>query len=142
MFRIVLPDEPMAWRRAIPLHGGPRTDPEMREYQRRNAARIAWPWRQRVPLFKARVEAEFFMKRPLRCPDDVSRAEWASGEAVLRPVKPDIDNFYKMTLDILVKAGVLVDDCVVVSGGHNKWMHAVGDTPHTEIVVRVPVRAT
>jgi len=136
--RVVLPDVPMAWMRATPQRGGAFTPPDMRRYKANNAGRIAWAWRQRKPLDMARVELVFFLPRPQRRPADVSAEAWSGTDAVLRAVKPDVDNLAKMVLDMLVEAGVLGDDAAVVSLAAEKRMHAEDRQPGTVIVVRTP----
>ena len=63
------------------------------------------------------------------------RAEQPPADAFPAPVKPDLDNLQKSILDSLTQAGVIVDDCRVVTVECSKFYAAIGG----EVGVRVEV---
>lgn len=80
-----------------------------------------------------RVTMVAIMPRPASIPKKAGAAR------LWRATKPDIDNIAKAVFDALVTAGVLKDDCQVVSCDLQKPTAAVGET--ARVVVSVETMA-
>jgi Holliday junction resolvase RusA-like endonuclease len=81
------------------------------------------------------VGIDAWMPRPASRPAWFPKDAWKAGKAYATPTKPDADNIAKITLDAMVKAGILEDDRFVCELHVHRYMHARGATPGLTITV-------
>jgi Holliday junction resolvase RusA-like endonuclease len=83
-----------------------------------------------------RVGLELVFPRPAGYPKDsgLPKDVWKSGSRYRHTKKPDRDNVDKAVLDAL-KDVTWRDDCQVCSGPIEKWVAAVGETPHVVLTI-------
>lgn len=128
---MTIPGDPVGKGRHRTGKGGRTYTPQKTRAWTETAAIIArLAWRKRAAVTgPIRVDVAAYKTRPKRRPAFVPAEVWASGSAVVCPVKPDRDNIDKACLDALVKAGVLHDDALVVDGRVRKLYAAKGCEP-------------
>ena len=90
------------------------------------------------PAVEVNVVAVF--ARPERRPKQAFPADWASGQRVRRPCKPDADNIAKAVLDALKSSVEHLlpewDDARCELSGVSRWWAAKGEAPGLIIVIR------
>lgn len=133
---LVVPGPPVGYRRPMQVGRGagrravkPDTVVDW-ELRAEELARRAWG--ERAPLdCPVGLEVVEVLARPQR----LHRKRDAPGRLVAGRGKPDLDNVVKLASDVLVRAGVMVDDTRVAWLVAWKWYAALGEQPRTEVRV-------
>lgn len=121
------------------------------EWREAAAARIqaTWPYAPVPAHTPVSVRVLCLSKRPKDRPDWCPEADWATGGRLLRPVRPDIENFAEAVLDALMPGsvsagggkirtrGVLADDASVVRLLVEDQLASVAERPCTGVWITV-----
>lgn len=116
---------PVAMGRPRMTRGGRAYTPaKSREYMNMAIEQIKTDWANKPPLADQPLKlcVQFIHKRPARIK--------VPGR-VLKTTKPDIDNLIKMVMDAISKAGVWVDDNLIVEIQCTDYYANSYETPHT-----------
>lgn len=137
-----IPGKPVAMGR--PRIGRNRmfTPKASREYMEEAARIIAGSTDLRITQ-PVQVYMIFIFPRPKSMPRGYREHLYSWGKTkgrVWKWTKPDIDNLEKMTLDSLVKSGVIQDDSQVVSTHSEKFYAAAGEAAQVKYTINIQRR--
>lgn len=150
-FRFVVPGPPRAKAKKFTARGGrPRgyLDTQTRVFQEmvcraaQAAKPLEWPSPYRGPVA---VKFTAVFPRPakfcrLSKKDDTKLLGGYTKGRIVYLSRPDIDNISKAILDGLKWANIIYDDTQVVSlDGSRRWYAAIGEEPHTEVVISTEI---
>ncbi len=142
VLRGTIPGKPVAMGR--PRIGRNRmfTPKASREYMEEAARIISEATELRITE-PVQVYMTFIFPRPKSMPKGYKEhlSTWGDEKGrVWKWTKPDIDNLEKMTLDSIVKSGVLRDDSQVVSTHSEKYYGALGEAPQVKFTISIQRR--